>query len=50
MAKKLKLPKKRLEELLQRVHDEQTLTPDERRLIEEIFEEAIRIGALKVKK
>ena len=50
MVKKLKLPKKRLEELLQRVHDEQTLTPEERRLIEEIFDEAIRIGALKVKK
>jgi hypothetical protein len=50
MVEKLKLSKKRLEELLQRVHDEQTLTPDERRLIREIFEEAIRIGALKVKK
>jgi hypothetical protein len=50
MVEKLKLSKKRLEELLQRVHDEQTLTPDERRLIKEIFEEAIRIGALKVKK
>ena len=50
MGEKLKLSKKRLEELLQRVHDEQTLTPGERRLIKEIFEEAIRIGALKVKK
>jgi hypothetical protein len=50
MAKKLKLTRKRLEELLQRVRDEQTLTPEERRLIEEIFGEAIRIGALKVTK
>ena len=49
MAKKLKLTQKRLEELLQRVHDEPTLTPDERRLLKEIVEEAIRIGALKVK-
>ena len=50
MAKKLKLTQKRLEELLQRVRDEQTLTPLERRLIEEIFDEATRTGALKVKK
>jgi hypothetical protein len=50
MVEKLKLTKKRLEELLQRVEDEPTLTLDERRLIKEVFEEAIRIGALKVKK
>ncbi len=50
MAKKLKLTRTRLKELLQRVKDEPTLTPEERRLIKEIFEEAIRIGALKVKK
>ena len=50
MATKLKLTHKRLEELLQRVRDEQTLTPLERRLIEEVFDEAIRTGALKVKK
>lgn len=50
MVEKLKLTKKRLEKLLQRVKDEPTLTLDERRLIEEIFDEAIRIGALKVKK
>jgi hypothetical protein len=50
MAKKLKLTRTRLGELLQRVKDEPTLTPEERRLIKEIFEEAIRIGALKVKK
>jgi hypothetical protein len=50
MAKKLKLTRTRLEELLQRVKDEPTLTLEERRLIKEIFEEAIRIGALKVKK
>ena len=50
MAEKLKLTKKRLEELLQRVHDEQTLTPLERALIKEVVEEAIRIGALKVRK
>jgi hypothetical protein len=49
MATKLKLTKKRLEELLQRVHDEPTLTPDERRLLKEIMEEAIRLGFLKVK-
>jgi hypothetical protein len=49
MLKKLKLTQKRLEELLERVHDEQTLTPDERRLLKEIVEEAIRLGFLKVK-
>jgi len=49
MATKLKLTKKRLEELLERVHDEPTLTLDERRLLKEIVEETIRIGALKVK-
>ncbi len=49
MATKLKLTKKRLEELLQRVHDEPTLTPDERRLLKGIMEEAIRLGFLKVK-
>jgi hypothetical protein len=50
MVKKLKLPRTRLEELLQRVGDEPTLTPDERRLIKEVFEEAIRIGLVKIKK
>jgi hypothetical protein len=50
MAQKLKLTQKKLEELLQRVRDEQTLTPEERRLIEEFFGVAIRIGALKVRK
>jgi hypothetical protein len=50
MVEKLKLTEKRLEELLQRVEDEPSLTLDERRLIKEVFEEAIRIGALKVKK
>ena len=50
MVEKLKLPRKRLEELLKRVEDEPTLTPDERRLIKEVFEEAIRIGLVKVKK
>ena len=50
MAEKLKLTRKRLEELLQRVENEPTLTLDERRLIKEVFEEAIRIGLVKVKK
>lgn len=50
MVEKLKLTKKRLEELSQRVEDEPSLTLDERRLIKEVFQEAIRIGALKVKK
>ena len=49
MLKKLKLTQKRLEELLQRVRDEETLTPDERRLLKEAVEEAIRLGFLKVK-
>jgi hypothetical protein len=49
MATKLKLTQKRLEELLQRVRDEETLTPDERRLLKEAVEEAIRLGFLKVK-
>jgi len=48
MVEKLKLTQKRLEELLQRVKDEPNLTLDERKLIKEIFEEAIRIGALKI--
>jgi hypothetical protein len=50
MVEKLKLPRKRLEELLKRVEDEPTLTPLERRLIKEVFEEAIRIGLVKIKK
>ena len=50
MLKKLKVTKKRLEELLQRVNDEPSLTPDERRLLKEAVEEAIRAGFLKVKK
>ena len=49
MATKLKLTKKRLEELLQRVHDEPSLTPDERSLLKEAVEAAIRFGFLKVK-
>lgn len=50
MVKKLKLTKKRLEELLQRVGDEPTLTPEDRRLIKDSIEEAIRTGLVKVKK
>jgi hypothetical protein len=37
MVEKLKLTEKRLEELLQRVEDEPSLTLDERRLIKEVF-------------
>lgn len=50
MAKKLKLPRKRVEEILKRVEDDLTLTPDEGRLIKEVFKDAIRIGLVKIKK
>ncbi|MDD5008574.1 MAG: hypothetical protein PHU49_09915 [Syntrophorhabdaceae bacterium] len=49
MAKKLKLPKKRVEEILKRVEEEPTLA-DDYRIIKEIFEDAIRIGLVKIKK
>jgi hypothetical protein len=49
MAAKLKLPRKRVEEILKRVEDDDTLAPEERELIREIFEDAIRIGLVKVK-
>jgi len=49
MAKKLKLPKKRVEEILRRVEDDPTLT-DDYRIIREVFEDAIRIGLVKIKK
>jgi hypothetical protein len=51
MAKKLKaLPRTRVDEILQRVEDDPTLTPDEQKLIREVFEYAIRIGLVKIKK
>lgn len=48
--RKIKLTKKSLEGLLQRLRDEPSLTPEERRLLKEAVEEAIRTGHLKVKK
>ncbi len=50
MVEKLKLTRKGLEELLKRVEDDPTLTPDECKLIREVFEDAIRIGLVKIKK
>ena len=50
MVKKLKLPRKRVEEILQRVDNDPTFTPDEQKLIKEVFEDAIRIGLVKIKK
>jgi hypothetical protein len=49
MAKKLKLPKKRVEEILKRVEEEPTLA-DDYKIIKEIFEDAIRLGLVKIKK
>jgi hypothetical protein len=49
MAKKLKLPKKRVEKILKRVEEEPTLA-DDYRIIREVFEDAIRIGLVKIKK
>jgi hypothetical protein len=50
MAKKLKLPRKRVNEMLQRVDDDPTFTPELAMLIREVFEDAIRIGLVKIKK
>lgn len=50
MVTKLKLPRKRVEEMLKRLEDVDTLTQKERTLIKEIFEDAIRIGLVKIKK
>lgn len=50
MVKKLKLPRKKVEEILKRLEDDPALTPDERTLVREIFEDAIRIGLMKVKR
>lgn len=44
MVKKLKLPRKRVEEILKRVKDDPTLTPDDYRLIKDVFEDSIRMG------
>lgn len=49
MAKKLKLPRKRVEEILKRVEEEPTLT-DDYTIIREVFEDAIRLGLVKIKK
>jgi hypothetical protein len=48
MPQKLKLPRKRVEELLQRLEEDDTMTPEEHELIREIFEDAIRISLMKV--
>ena len=48
MPQKLKLPRKRVEEVLQRLEEDATMTPEEHELIREIFEDAIRIGLVKV--
>jgi hypothetical protein len=50
MAEKLKLTRRELKGLLKRVKDEETLSPEERELIEEILKEAARIGVIQVKK
>jgi hypothetical protein len=50
MVNKLTLPRKRVEELLQRLEEDDTMTPEEHQLIKEIFEDAIRIGLVKITK
>lgn len=50
MAKRIKLTRKRADEILKRVDDEPTFTPELAMLIREIFEDAIRIGVVKIKK
>jgi len=50
MAKRIKLTRKRADEILKRVDDDPTFTPEERKLIREILEDAIRIGAVKIEK
>jgi len=49
MAAKLTFPRERVDEILKRLEDDDTLTPEERELIKKIFEDAIRIGLVKVK-
>jgi hypothetical protein len=46
---KLKLAKERVEEVLKRVDNDPTLTPDEKKLIRDVFEDAIRLGTIKIK-
>jgi hypothetical protein len=48
MAAKIKLSKARVKEVLKRVDDDPTLTPDEKKLIREVFEDAIRLGLVKI--
>lgn len=50
MAKKLKLTRKRVDEILKRVEEEPTFTPELATLIREVFEDAIRIGVVKITK
>lgn len=45
----LKVPPEKVKEVLERLEDD-TLTPDDYRVIKEIFEDAIRIGLVKIKK
>jgi len=50
MAKKRKLTRKRVDEILKRVEEEPTFTPELAMLIREVFEDAIRIGVVKITK
>jgi len=50
MAKRIKLTRKRVDEILKRVDEEPTFTPELAMLIREILEDAIRIGAVKIEK
>lgn len=45
-----KLTRRGLKELLKRVKDEKTLSPEERELIREIVKDAARTGLIQVKK
>jgi hypothetical protein len=50
MVTKLKLPRKRVEELLKRLEEDDIMTSEEHQLIKEISEDAIRIGLVKITK
>jgi hypothetical protein len=48
MSQQLKLTSTKVKELLERLDADDTMTPAEHQLIREIFEDAIRIGLVKV--
>ncbi len=48
MVEKPKLTLERVKEVIERVDKDPTLTPDEKKVIREVFEDAIRIGLVKI--